>query len=157
MTVSHSIIALIRPGQTSERTPRPSSPSSFIMTHRRQHHITLFFQSPLVTYVTYKNGRTQTDTRIHTQPTHRANPITAWSSLVLNPDDPYVVFALQPDLLLHPSPAGRQGSRTRNQGQQQCHILLLIMETKITASTSTSLQLPLPWYILHNNTKWPGG
>lgn len=61
MTVSPSITALIPPQQSSVCTPQPSLLSSFIMTHPHtltyQHHITLVFQSPLGTRVTYRMCR----------------------------------------------------------------------------------------------------
>lgn len=128
MTVSHSITALILPQQTSVCTPQPSLPSSFIMTHTHQHHITLVFQSPFVAFVTYcMCTGSHTHTRTRTQPTHRANPITGWSSLALNPCDPDVDFTLRHHFLLHHS--GRHSSRTTNQGRRQ-HLALHYRNTK---------------------------
>ncbi len=104
-------------------TLMPFLPSSFIVTHTHQQHITLFFQSRLwhLWRTVYARKHAHTYTHAHkctrTQPTHWANPITNWSSLVLNPCTPDADFTRQHHFQLHHSEW--HGSRTTNQGRQQ--------------------------------------
>lgn len=115
MTVSQSITASIPPQRTSMCTP--SLQSSFIMTPTHPQHIAPFFQSPLVTSVTYQTCTARTQTHTHAR-SNQANPITDMSSLVLNPCNPGADFTVQHHFLLHHSGRSR-GSRTTNQGQQR--------------------------------------
>lgn len=88
MTVSHSITALILPQQTSVCTPQPSLPSSFIMTHTHQHHITLVFQSPFVAFVTYcMCTSAHTHAPAHSPPTGPI-PLPAGAHWLLTPATP---------------------------------------------------------------------
>lgn len=93
-------------------------------THAPEAHNSVF-STTFVTFVTYYM---RMDACTQTQPTHWANPIANWSSLVLNPCNPDADFTLWHHFQLHLS--GRHGSRTTKQGRKQRRVLLSIKETR---------------------------